>query len=511
MTLSEVLNGVTVSKMFQTMYGKMVITHDVKISGVQYDSRKVQRENLFVAIRGTGSDGHSFLSAAIANGAKVIVVEDDHSIPDSLCMHQGVVKVVVGNTRKALAEIAANYYGHPAASMTVIGVTGTNGKTTTTYLLKQMIEANTHTKVGLIGTVEYSIGTEKIPATHTTPESLELHGLFARMKQMGCTHVVMEVSSHALHQYRVYGIPFSGAVFTNLTQDHLDYHGTMEEYFGAKKILFNALSATAIAVTNADSDYGKKIVDGCKGKILSYGTGSHADVRAENVSISIDGFSADINGTAVTTPLVGRFNVYNFLAAYTTVTGLGFHIPQTVLARLVPAPGRFEQIHSPAGWTAIVDYAHTPDALENCLQTIHDVLPSDGTHSIITVFGAGGDRDKTKRATMGAIAERLSNVVIVTSDNPRTEDPQMIVNDIIAGFSDPRKPIIEIDRAGGIRKGLSLAQPGDVVLIAGKGHEDYQVLGKEKIHFSDREEVATFIQAKAVIDNDKHREINRHQ
>ncbi|MBI2428712.1 MAG: UDP-N-acetylmuramoyl-L-alanyl-D-glutamate--2,6-diaminopimelate ligase, partial [Ignavibacteriales bacterium] len=407
MTLSEVLRGVSVTKMFQTMYGKMVVTHDVKISGIQYDSRKVERENLFVALRGTGNDGHAFLQSAITNGTKAIVLEDDNAIPDSLCMHQGVVKIVVGNTRKALAQIAANYFGHPAKQMTMIGVTGTNGKTTTTYLIKQMLEADKKYKVGLIGTVEYAIGGETFPATHTTPESLELHQLFAQMKQNGCTHVVMEVSSHALHQYRVFGIPFAAAVFTNLTQDHLDYHGTMEEYFGAKKILFDTLDESAVAVTNADSEYGQKMIEGCRAKTITYGVKKSADVHARNVSVSVNGFTATINGESISTKLIGRFNVYNFLGAYSAVMGLGITLDEKekVFSNLIPAPGRFDQIRSPQGWTAIIDYAHTPDALENCLQTIHDVLPPNRTNRIITVFGAGGARDRTKRPKRGAIAE----------------------------------------------------------------------------------------------------------
>jgi UDP-N-acetylmuramoyl-L-alanyl-D-glutamate--2,6-diaminopimelate ligase len=489
MNLSEVLKGVSVTKMFQTMYGKMVITHDVKVSGIQYDSRNVERENMFVAIKGTGSDGHSFLSSAIANGAKVIVIENDAAIPDSLCMHQGVVKVVVGSTRKALAQISANYYGRPASSMTMIGVTGTNGKTTTTYLIKQMLESDPANKVGLIGTVEYAIGSDRLPATHTTPESLELHRLFSQMKQQQCTHVVMEVSSHALHQYRVFGIPFAAAVFTNLTQDHLDYHGTMEEYFSAKKILFNSLDSGAVAVINADTEYGTKIVDSTAAGIRSYGIRSVSDVRASHVTVGIDGCSLSIDERSMSLQLVGLFNVYNFLAAYTTVTALGNMVPDATLTNLVPAPGRFEQIRSRDGWTAIVDYAHTPDALENCLQTIHDVLAGNATARIITVFGAGGDRDRTKRPMMGAVVERLSHVAIVTSDNPRTEDPRRIIEDILAGMNDSQKAIVEIDRSAAIRKGLSLARSGDAVLIAGKGHEEYQVLGTEKIHFSDKEEI----------------------
>ncbi len=493
MTLSDLLKDVTVTKMFQTMYGKMVMTHDVKISGVQYDSRKVQRENLFVAIKGSGADGHRFISSAITNGAKVIVVEDDASIPDPLCMHQGVVKIVVTNSRKALATIAANYYGHPAESMTMIGVTGTNGKTTTTFLIKQLLESDPKNKVGLIGTVEYAIGQEKLPATHTTPESLELHRLFAQMKQQQCTHVVMEVSSHALHQYRVFGIPFAAGVFTNLTQDHLDYHGTMENYFAAKKILFDSLTDRSIAVINADSEYGTPVTGGTSARVISYGVNNTATVRAENVTVSMKGCRFTINGKKTGIGLVGMFNVYNFLAAYTVTTGLGCDVMPERMQELLPAPGRFEQIHSSHGWTAIVDYAHTPDALENCLQAIRNTLAGVQSARIITVFGAGGDRDRTKRPLMGAIVERMSDVAIVTSDNPRTEDPQQIINDILAGISDKSKMIVEADRAAGIRKGLSVARAGDVVLVAGKGHEDYQVLGTEKIHFSDKEEVLRFI------------------
>lgn len=494
MTLSELLKGVTVSKMFQTTYGKMVATHDVKVSGVQYDSRKVVRENLFVALKGAGVDGHTFLSSAIANGAKVVVIEADHAIPDSLCMHTGTVKVVVGNTRKALAQISANYYEHPAAKMTMIGVTGTNGKTTTTFLIKQMLEAEAKNKVGLIGTVEYAIGNEKFPATHTTPESLEMQQLFATMVRQGCTHCVMEVSSHALHQFRAHGIPFAAAVFTNLTQDHLDYHGTMEEYLSAKKILFAGLSEDAVAVTNRDSEYGEKIVEGCKAKIISYSvSNTSATITAEHVSVSVNGFTATIANESISTKLVGRFNVYNFLGAYGTVKGLGINLSTEVYSNLYPAPGRFEQIQSPKGWTAIVDYAHTPDALENCLQTIHDILSKNRSNSIITIFGAGGDRDRTKRPKMGAIAERMSDTVIVTSDNPRTEDPLTIIHDVLEGFSDKHKAIIEPDRGAAIKKGMTLAKNGDVILVAGKGHEDYQVIGKEKIHFSDKEEILKFI------------------
>jgi UDP-N-acetylmuramoyl-L-alanyl-D-glutamate--2,6-diaminopimelate ligase len=313
------------------------------------------------------------------------------------------------------------------------------------------------------------------------------------MVKKGCTHCVMEVSSHALHQFRVFGIQFKAAVFSNLTQDHLDYHGTMQEYFNAKKILFDGLRVDAIAVTNMDSEYGGKIVEGCKAKVISYSVNNPSTIKAENVTVSVNGFSAMINNESVTTALVGRFNVYNFLAAYSAVKGLGLQVSSSVYSNLIPAPGRFDQIQSSKGWTVIVDYAHTPDALENCLQTIHDVLPENRTNTIITIFGAGGDRDTTKRPKMGAIAERLSDVIILTSDNPRTEDPVKIINDVLGGISDTKKAIVEADRGKAIAKGISIARSGDIILVAGKGHEDYQVVGKEKIHFSDKEEVLKFI------------------
>jgi UDP-N-acetylmuramoyl-L-alanyl-D-glutamate--2,6-diaminopimelate ligase len=495
MTLSEVLHGVTVTKMFQTMFGKMVVTHDVMISGVQYDSRKVQRENLFVAVRGVGSDGHKFLSSAIAAGAKVIVVEDDRVIDDPQCMHAGVVKVVVSNSRKALAQIAANYYGNPAKKMKMIGVTGTNGKTTTTSLIKQMLEADPKNTVGLIGTVEYVVGKEKFPATHTTPESLELHQLFAKMVEKNCTHCVMEVSSHSLHQHRVHGINFSAAVFTNLTQDHLDYHGTMDGYFNSKKMLFDTLNESAVAAINADSEYASKIVEQTKAKVVSYAVDKKATIKAEHVQVNVNGFTASIDDREVSTKLVGRFNVYNFLAAYAVMKGMNVEIPneEETFSNLIPAPGRFEQIQSRKGWTVIIDYAHTPDALENCLQAIHDVLPQGSDSNIVSIFGAGGDRDKTKRPIMGEIAERLSNTVIVTSDNPRTEDPQKIINDILDGIREREKIIVQADRAEAIKEGLMIAKRGDIILVAGKGHEDYQVVGTTKNHFSDREEILKYI------------------
>ena len=484
----------------------MVVTHDVEIKALQYDSRKIQEGDMFIAIKGAVTDGHNHISAAVSNGAKAVVVENDAQLPDSYFMHAGVVKIVVGNARRALAVMSANYYGHPAKRLRLIGVTGTNGKTTATYLIRQLLESSTPSmrgKVGLIGTIEYVVGGEKYPATHTTPESLELHKLFAAMVEKGCTHAVMEVSSHSLHQDRVYGLEFAAAIFTNLTQDHLDYHGTMENYLQAKKILFDGLPSSSWAITNADDASGSTIVAGTKASVLTYGVNSSSDVSASNVSLSIRGTSFLLRHHAeevsVHAQLVGRFNVYNILSACSAGIALGIPMPALAagVASFSSVPGRFEQILSPAGWSAIIDYAHTPDALEKCLSTIRDVLPAQSSHKIITVFGAGGDRDTSKRPLMGKVVDALSDVAVVTSDNPRTEEPGAIIEDVLKGIQRKSDLVVEPDRRSAIMKALSAARAGDIVLIAGKGHEDYQIIGTTKHHFSDREIVQEFIAARA--------------
>ena len=483
----------------------MVTTHDIEVHKIQYDSRKIQQGDLFVAIKGTYADGHKFIDTAIANGAKAVVIDNDGVLPDSYFMHAGVVKIVVGDTRRALAIMSGNFFGHPAKKLKLIGVTGTNGKTTTTYLIKQLLESSPtlRGKVGMIGTIEYIVGDERMLATHTTPESLELNQLFVRMVEKQCTHVVMEVSSHSLQQNRVHGLEFSVAVFTNLTQDHLDYHGTMENYFSSKKILFDNLPASSFAVTNADDSWGLKIVQSTKGSVLTYGIAKNSDVRAANISMSIDSthfmLEHQNDTTEINSQLVGKFNVQNILAACSVGIALGMPKPaiRNGVASLTAVPGRFERIVSTAGWWAIIDYAHTPDALEKCLTTIHDILPPSRSNKIITVFGAGGDRDKTKRPLMGKVVDALSDVIFVTSDNPRTEDPQTIIDNVRGGIERKDNVFADADRRSAITKALSMAQRGDVVLIAGKGHEDYQVIGTTKQHFSDREIVHEFIAAHA--------------
>ncbi|MBM2841330.1 MAG: UDP-N-acetylmuramoyl-L-alanyl-D-glutamate--2,6-diaminopimelate ligase [Bacteroidetes bacterium] len=500
MTLSKVLEGVPVIKMFQTMYGRMVVTHDVEVRGIQYDSRKVERDFLFVAIRGETADGHKFIDHAVKNGAKVVVVEDDAALPDHFFMHAGVVKIVVQDARKALASIAANYYQHPSKKLRLVGVTGTNGKTTTTHLIKSILE-RTGEHVGLIGTIAYSVGDEVIPATHTTPESLELNQLLSAMVQQNCSAAVIEVSSHALAMDRVFGLDFEVGVFTNLTQDHLDFHGSMDKYFAAKRILFDGLDSSSFAVVNVDDSYGKRIAVNSKATRLTYSAASAADVFAADIRLSVRGseFQVEHAGarTTISSSLAGRFNVSNILAAYST--GVALDVPRQQLVEgiqnLKTVRGRFEQIISPAGWTAVVDYAHTPDALENCLRTIHDILPKDDRGRIITTFGCGGNRDRGKRPLMGKIATELSNITIVTSDNPRNEDPQAIIDEIMVGVVKGKEVHTEADRGKAIRMALGLARRGDVVLVAGKGHEDYQVVGTEKHHFDDREEIERFIRA----------------
>ncbi|MBI1803267.1 MAG: UDP-N-acetylmuramoyl-L-alanyl-D-glutamate--2,6-diaminopimelate ligase [Ignavibacteria bacterium] len=490
--------------MFQTLYGQMVVTHDVEVHGIQYDSRKITHGDVFVAMKGTGQDGHAYITDAISKGAKVVVLQDDAALSDSYFMHTGVAKVVVPNTRIALAQIAKNFYGKPASRLTMIGVTGTNGKTTTTHLITSVVESG-GMKTGLIGTIEYVIGGESFPATHTTPESLELNELLAQMVERDCTAAVMEVSSHALHQHRVEGVPFRIAVFTNLTQDHMDYHGSMEAYFNAKKILFEQLSPESWAIVNLDDPYGRRFLESTRSRTISYGIQvAAADVKATQVSLSMQGTGMTIvhgrEETPITSPLIGGFNVSNILAAFSAGIALG--IPKSTIRNAIHSMksvrGRFEPVVSPNGWTAVIDYAHTPDALEKTLGAIKDMRSSATNRGrTITVFGCGGDRDRTKRPKMAHIATTLSDITFITSDNPRHEDPDVIIEETKFGVVPGKEVYTETDRRKAIAKALARAVPGDVVLIAGKGHEDYQIFGDEKIHFSDREVVEEFIRLRA--------------
>jgi UDP-N-acetylmuramoyl-L-alanyl-D-glutamate--2,6-diaminopimelate ligase len=502
MTLLKLIDGITVRKMFQTTYGHMVVTQDLEINRVQYDSRRVAHGDVFVAIRGTAADGHAFVQDAVNRGAIAVVVEDDAALPDSFYLHAGVAKIVVPDSRQALAQMAARYYDYPSRKLTMVGVTGTNGKTTTAHLIRSIVE-HSGRRSGLIGTIEYKIGDEATPATHTTPESLELNELLDRMVRATCSVAVMEVSSHALHQHRVDGLDFAAAVFTNLTQDHLDYHGSMENYFNAKRILFERLSPSASAVINVDDDWGKRIPTFTDAKVLSYGIDQFAGVRAKNVSLSMGSTAFTIvhddERTEIVSPLIGRFNVSNIVAAF--ATGLALGIPKNTLRNAIHhtgvVRGRFEQIQCPGGWTVVIDYAHTPDALEKALIAVHDVMKASGSRGrVIAVFGCGGNRDQTKRPRMAAIATRLSDVTIVTSDNPRNEDPESIIDEAMTGVQQGATVQRESDRSRAITSALEQARRGDVILIAGKGHEDYQIIGDRKIPFSDREVVEEFLRTR---------------
>ena len=497
MTLPEILSGITVTKMVHKEPWQGPNWTGIRLEGVRYDSRKVKKGDLYVAIRGEKMDGHRFIPDAVSNGARVVIVEDDLALSDSFFTHAGVVKVVVPVSRKALAITSRNFYADPSRNLMLIGVTGTNGKTTTTQLIGSILEASGR-RTGIIGTIGYYDGRDSVEARHTTPEAPELNELLSSMVKNGCTAAVMEVSSHSLVMDRVYGLRFAGAAFTNLTQDHLDFHKTMDDYFEAKKILFDALDVDAVAVTNLDDPFGTKITGETKARRIRYGRGPEGDLVCTASSTGLAGTSLTVEYGGVkktlNSPLIGAFNVSNILAATGVSLGLGvsFDAVAAGVASLRSVRGRFEPIQSEQGWTAVVDYAHTPDALENTLKAIRALLGASGG-KIVTIFGCGGDRDRTKRPLMGGIATRLSDLTIVTSDNPRSEDPEAIINEILAGAAPGANVSREQDRRKAILDGLTRARRGDVVLIAGKGHEDYQIIGDRKLHLDDREEVLKFL------------------
>lgn len=473
---------------------------DADLSDPQYDSRKVTRGSTFVAIKGFAQDGHSYIKQAIEHGATTIVLEDAQALTEFDADASGVNRMLVEDSRKALAHISEEAFGHPSKKLRLIGVTGTNGKTTTSNLIKQLLE-HKGVRTGLIGTLGVWIGKEFIPTEHTTPESRDLSALLTKMVTEGVTTCVMEVSSHSVILERVSALDFDIGVFTNLTQDHLDFHKTMDAYARAKQQFFSLLKETAVAVTNADDAHGAFMTEFSHANVHSYGKDDgtvfgSADIVASRITPNIRGTSFTLRKrysdeeANLLSPLVGSFNVYNLLAAssalYFGVEGYSLHELSKAVASIKPVRGRFEQIELTNGATAIIDYAHTPDALENVLQTIRELRTSG---KVITVFGCGGDRDKGKRPLMGATAKKLSDTVIITSDNPRTEDPLAIINEILVGIQDVTGVEVISDRREAIHRALSLCAAGDILLIAGKGHEDYQIIGKEKIHFDDREVV----------------------
>ena len=465
---------------------------EVEITGVNIDSRRIEKGHLFVAIRGTQVDGHSFIQKATDLGAAAILCEQ---LPEE-CL-EGVTYVVVDSTESAVGPVATMFYNDPTSKLKLVGVTGTNGKTTIATLLYNMFRKFGY-KCGLISTVCNYIEDKAVPADHTTPDPIELNRLLAEMVEAGCEYAFMECSSHAIAQKRIGGLKFAGGLFTNLTRDHLDYHKTFENYRDAKKAFFDMLPKDAFAITNADDKNGMVMVQNTKAKVKTYSTRTMADFRGRIIECHFEGMYLDIDGHEVGVQFIGKFNVSNLLAVYGAAVMLGKKSEDilVVLSTLKSVSGRLEPIHSPEGFTAIVDYAHTPDALENVLNAIHEVL--DGKGHVITVCGAGGNRDKGKRPLMAQEAAKQSDKVIITSDNPRFEEPQDIINDMLAGLNAQQmKKVLSIaDRREAIRTACMLAQKGDVILIAGKGHEDYQEIKGVKHHFDDREEVRKIFEQK---------------
>ena len=489
MTLSELIKNVSVTEIVGD-FGK-------EITEVVYDSRKACEGSLFVALKGSQFDGHRFIVDAIGSGASAVAVEDNSIVNDDYFLSHHTTKLLVPSTRRALALISANFFGHPADRLKVIGVTGTNGKTTSTYLIKSILQAATE-KVLLIGTIHYLFNDAKVgAAVNTTPESCDLQRMMASSIEQGGTSVVMEVSSHSLVMDRVFGIPFKAGLFTNLTQDHLDFHKTMEEYFKAKKILFDSLPPESVAVTNLDDSYGRRIVADTKAKKVAYGFGDGADFQIIESEYSLSGTNIliryDGRDFAIDSKLVGKFNVYNLTAAFAVAVSLGYgpSLVSKALSAVHNVKGRFERIDSGKGFLVVVDYAHSPDSLQKSLQSAREILAAANKGGrLITVFGCGGNRDRDKRPKMGKIAEELSDFTIVTEDNPRFEDPDAIANEVMAGMTKGSDKVMKIiDRHEAIAESLRRARPNDIVLLAGKGHENYQIVRNVKYHFDDREEV----------------------
>ena len=465
---------------------------DVDVHAIQFDSRKVEAGDMFVAQAGTAVDGHTFIGGCIDKGARVIVLDNPDHMPQE--EKSGVTYVLVPSSEEALGRLAHRWYGCPSEKLTLIGVTGTNGKTTIATLLYEMVRAMGH-KAGLLSTVVYYVDGQAFPSTHTTPDALALNALLAQMVEAGCEYAFMEVSSHSIAQERIAGLQFAGAMFTNLTRDHIDYHKTFDNYRDTKKRLFDGLRKEAFAVTNADDKNGLVMTQNTCAKVVTYSTQTMADHRGKILEEGFDGMLLNIDGQEVFVPLVGRFNVSNLLCIYSAALCLGFDKMEVlrVLSALKPVNGRFETIRSPKGWTAIVDYAHTPDAVDNVIQTIREIKKA--TNKLITVVGCGGNRDKGKRPMMAQIAKRGSEQLILTSDNPRDEEPRDILNDMTAGLTEEelRNTLVIEDRTTAIQTACTLAQAGDVILIAGKGHEDYQIIKGVKHHFDDHEQVRKYV------------------
>lgn len=468
---------------------------DIEIEGLHFDSRQIGTGDLFVAQVGTAVDGHTFIESCTNKGCAAVVLSDKAYMPkEPSDKKPSTTYILVENTDRALGLLASKWYGEPSKELTLVGVTGTNGKTTIATLLYKLVRALGH-KAGLLSTVVNYIDNEAITSTHTTPDAIALNSLLRRMVDAGCEYAFMEVSSHSIAQERIAGLDFNGALFTNLTRDHIDYHKTFDNYRDTKKRLFDSLKKSAFAITNKDDKNGLVMTQNCQAAVSTYSARSLADYKAHILEEGFDGMLLHINNREVFVPLVGRFNVSNLLCIYGAALSLGFSETDVlcVLSTLRPVNGRFETIHSPKGWTAIVDYAHTPDAVDNVIQTIREIK-KEGAR-LITVVGCGGNRDKGKRPMMAQIAKRGSEQLILTSDNPRNEDPKEILKDMTDGLNtdELRSTLVIEDRAAAIQTACTLAQANDVILIAGKGHEDYQIIQGVKHHFDDHEEVKKHI------------------
>ncbi len=474
MLLEQLLKGVT--------YREAVGTTDREIASLTYDSRTAGAGACFFAVAGTKTDGHDYIASAVKAGAAAVVCQH---LPEEGTAG-GCTYIVVDDSSRAMATIASNFYGNPSHRMKVVGVTGTNGKTTIATLLYDLVRALGH-KAGLISTVVYKIDDRSIASTHTTPDTLRLNEMMGEMADCGCEYCFMECSSHAIVQERIAGIEFAGGLFTNLTHDHLDYHKTFAEYVRAKKLFFDNLPSTAFALVNADDRNGSVMLQNTVAHKYTLSLRSMADFRCKIIEMLIDGMNLRIDGRDVWVHFLGRFNAYNLLTVYGAAVLLGFDREQVLVAlsTLHPVSGRFEFVTAKDHTTAIVDYAHTPDALENVIQTIDEIRAKG--QRLIVLCGCGGDRDKTKRPEMAAIAVKYADLAIFTSDNPRTENPDDILRDMEAGVEAGSRYMKISDRNEAIKTAVMLSQPNDIILIAGKGHEDYQIIGTEKHHFNDKE------------------------
>lgn len=487
MELSELINSVNAIQVAGEVERK-------DVSSICYDSRKVKQNSIFVAIKGANTDGHRFILDAINNGAIAVILEDNDTVPDDIFIHEKRAKILVADSRKALAEISCALYKKPSEKINLIGITGTNGKTTTTYFIRSILET-AGKKTGLIGTITNYIGEKEIKSSLTTPESNDLNELLYKMYNEGCDYAVMEVSSHSLVMNRVYGLNFSSAVFTNITSDHLDFHLTFENYLNAKKILFDSLSSSSFAFYNSDDSHSKKIIIDSKANLISYGTSSNSDFVLKNINYDLNGTTFTVEHKSgsfpVSTSLIGKFNAYNACAAFAVGFTSGIKEEKIIegIKNTKQVPGRFEVIKK-GNRKVIIDYSHTADSLEKALLSVKDIVKDSAP--VYTVFGCGGNRDKTKRPMMGKIATELSDYVLVTSDNPRFEDPFEIINDIKTGITKDNYKIIE-NRKEAIFYAIKNSEENAVILIAGKGHENYREIKGIRNHFSDREVAEKFL------------------